>query len=185
MTPDVADRCRNDEEEADGLALMQEAGAAILAGVDRRAGMWVVAAITRIVDAWGRLAPERRNDVIAEGREAGTTAAARVHAELQAFFAADPAQQRTTPLEIVRSLRREATRVLRAAGIPGIERDPFEVRSFPDDEYGLVPRSLADLGDEELAPMLMAWGIGKSKALRAQAARHQRPVPDAERDRSL
>jgi hypothetical protein len=157
------------EDEAAGLALMQEAGAAILAGVDRLAARWVVDAVTRVLDAWGRLPPDRRSDVLAEARDAGDTGAGRVHDELETFFATDPVQQRTTPLEIVRSLRREATIVLHAAAIPGVERDAFEVRSFPDDEYGLVPRSLAELGDEDLAPMLMAWGLGKAKVLRARA----------------
>ena len=77
-------------------------------------------------------------------------------------------EQRTTPLAIVRSLRREPTAVLQAVGIPAVERDEFDTRAFPDDEYGLVPHSLADLGDEDLAPMLMVWGVGKSKALRAR-----------------
>jgi hypothetical protein len=157
------------DDEADGLALMREAGTAILTGVDRLAARWVVDAITRVLDAWGRLSPDRRSQVVTEAREAGAAGAVRVHDELETFFATDPAQQRTTPLEIVRSLRREATSVLHAAGIPGVERDGFEVRSFPDDDYGLVPRSLADLGDEDLAPMLMAWGLGKAKVLRARA----------------
>jgi hypothetical protein len=157
------------DDETDGLALMHEAGTAILAGVDRLAAGWVVDEVTRLLDAWGRLPPDRRSQVEADAREAGAAGAVRVHDELATFFATDPAQQRTTPLEIVRSLRREATSVLHAAAIPGVERDVFEVRSFPDDDYGLVPRSLADLGDEELAPMLMAWGLGKAKVLRARA----------------
>ena len=60
--------------------------------------------------------------------------------------------------------------------MPPVERDVFEERSFPDDDYGLVPHSLADLGDDDLAPMLMAWGLGKAKVLRARAAR--RPPHD-------
>jgi hypothetical protein len=158
------------DDEAEGLALMREAGTAILEGVDRLAAAWLVDAVTRILDAWGRLAPDRRSETMAEARTAAAAGAARVHRELESFFATDPARQRTTPLEIVRSLRREATAVLRAAAVPPIERDMFEERSFPDDDYGLVPRSLADLGEDDLAPMLMAWGLGKAKVLRARAA---------------
>ena len=69
--------------------------------------------------------------------------------------------------------RFEATAVLEAAGIAPVERDPFDTRSFPDDEYAIVPRSLADLGDDELAPMLMAWGIGQVRRCSA----HEQPVP--------
>jgi hypothetical protein len=162
-------RGQMNDDEAEGLAVMRSAGAAIVAGVDRLAASWVVDAVTRILDAWGRVDPDRRAAVITNARRAGAAGAARVHDELEAFFATDPAEQRTTPLEIVRSLRRDATVVLDAAGVPGIERDEYEVRFFPDDEYGLVPRSLADLGDDELAPMLMAWGVGKAKVLRARA----------------
>ena len=76
--------------------------------------------------------------------------AVRTVAELRDFFATDPAWQRTTPLAIVRTLRREATSVLAAAGVPPVERDPFDTRSFPDHVYTLVPQSLADLGDDDL-----------------------------------
>ena len=99
----------------------------------------------------------------------------RTVAELRDLFATDVARQRTTPLAIVRSLRGEATGVLAAAGIPPVERDPFDTRSFPDDVYALVPQSLADLGDDDLAPMLMVWGIGKSKVLRARTTGSEPP----------
>jgi hypothetical protein len=86
----------------------------------------------------------------------------------------DAAAQRSTPLAVVRSLRAEATEVLEAAGVPAVERDEFEVRSFPDDRYGIVPRSLGDLApaDDDLAALLMVWGVGKANVLRARALRH-------------
>lgn len=163
------------EEEAEGLALMEEAGGAIVAGVELLAPQWVVGAVTRIVDAWGRLDPSERAAALDQAHAAGAAGAARTVAELREFFAADPASQRTTPLAIVRTLRREATSVLAAAGIPPVERDPFDTRAFPDDVYALVPQSLADLGDDDLAPMLMVWGIGKSKVLRARTTGSQPP----------
>jgi len=159
------------DDEAAGLALMEEAGIAITAGVDRLAADWVVRVVTGVVDAWGRLDEVARTDTLARARAAGEDGATRVGAELRTLFATDPARQRTTPLEIVRSLRFEATAVLDAAGVAPVERDPFDARSFPDDEYAIVPRSLADLGDDELAPMLMAWGLGKARVLRARALR--------------
>jgi hypothetical protein len=168
---------REDDEAAEGAALMEEAGDVIVAGVDRLAAGWVVRSVSQIVDAWGRLDAGDRAEVLEAARISGAAAAARVVAELRTFFATDPAQQRTTPLAIVRSLRREATEVLSAAGIPGVERDEFEIRSFPDDEYALVPHSLADLGDAELAPMLMVWGIGKSKAIRGRSTRSEPEEP--------
>jgi hypothetical protein len=156
------------DDESAGIALMEQASAAILAGVDRLAAAWVVAAVTRILDAWGRLDATARASALAAANAAGEAAAARVGRELRDFFATDVTAQRTTPLAIVRSLRGEATAVLADAGVPPVERDEFDTRSFPDDVYGIVPQSLADLGDEDLAPMLVVWGVGKSKVLRAR-----------------
>ena len=83
------------------------------------------------------------------------------------MFELDPAAQRATPLEIIRSLRREATEVLQAAGVPEVVRDPYEVRAFPDDVYGIVLKTPAELGHDELGGALLAWGLGKAKVLRA------------------
>ena len=85
------------------------------------------------------------------------------------MFALDPAAQRVTPLEIIRSLRREAAAVLREAGVPEVVRDPFETRAFPDDVYGIVLKSPTELGEDELGGALLAWGLGKAKVLRARA----------------
>jgi hypothetical protein len=147
-------------------ALMAEGARALVDGVERLGGAWVVGAVTAIVDAWGRLDDATRAEALARAQVAGAQAAARVSAELQALFALDPAAQRATPLQIVRSLRREATEVLAAAGIPPVERDEYEERSFPDDVYAIVPKSAADLGDDDLGGALLAWGIGKARVLR-------------------
>jgi hypothetical protein len=157
------------DDEASGAALMAQASAAIAEGVEGLAAGWVTRVVADLVDAWGGLEPAAREATLEAARRAGAEGAARVNADLRSLFATDPAEQRTTPLEIVRSLRFEATAVLEAAGVPEVERDPFDRRSFPDDLYGIVPRSLADLGDEDLAPMLMAWGLGKARVLRARA----------------
>ncbi len=138
-------------------------------GVERLGAAWVVRAVTLIVDAYGRLDPFTSEQALAAARAAGPEAAARVASELRALFALDPSDQRATPLEIIRSLRREATTVLEAAGIPPVERDEFDSRAFPDDIYGIVPKSVAELGDEELGGALLAWGLGKTRVLRGRA----------------
>jgi hypothetical protein len=153
----------------DPEALMAEGAQAIVEGVERLAADWVVGMVTKIVDAWGRLDPSARAAAIDNARAAGNGAATRVAAELRQLFAQDPAGQRATPLEIVRSLRREPTAVLAAAGVPEVERDPYEIRAFPDDIYGIVPKAVADLGDEDLGGALLAWGIGKARAVRRRA----------------
>ena len=79
-------------------------------------------------------------------------------------------QQQATPLEVVRSAYREPTAVLAAAGVRPIVRDEFDERAWPDDIYGLVPRTLGDLGDPELAPLHLAWGMAKATVIRARRA---------------
>jgi hypothetical protein len=50
-------------------------------------------------------------------------------------------------------------------------RDEFAERAWPDDDYGLVPDTLADLGDDDLAPLHLAWGVAKATVVRARRAR--------------
>ncbi|MSO78862.1 MAG: hypothetical protein EXQ79_04565 [Acidimicrobiia bacterium] len=157
------------DAEAAALERLHTLGETIVDGVERSLPAWVVAHVRRVVDAWDRLdAPERARAETA-AREAGTAASARVTAELCVLMALDPAEQRATPLEIVRTATREPTAVLQAAGIPGVVRDAFDERAFPDDLYGLVPNTLGDLGDETLAPLHLAWGLAKTAVLRARS----------------
>jgi hypothetical protein len=155
--------------EADGFALMAQGAGRLIEGVARLGPAWVVRAVTTLVDAWGKLDSAGRADAIAAATAAGEQAAVRVETELRTLFALDPAAQRATPLEIIRSLRREASAVLHAAGVPEVVRDPFETRAFPDDLYGIVLKSPAELGDDDLGGALLAWGIGKAKVLRSRA----------------
>lgn len=145
---------------------MAEAEARILEGVEHNAAPWVVRQVVMIVDAWGRLDGEERARVMTDAAGAGEAAKTRVSGELRALFARDPADQRATPLEIVRTLRWEASGVLARAGVAEVERDAFEERAFPDDVYGIVPRGLGDLGDSDLHAVLMAWGVAKARILR-------------------
>jgi hypothetical protein len=149
---------------------LADAGAAIVEGVERELPGWVERQVRRIVDAWGRLDPARRAATLEDARDAGAAAGARVTARLRELFAADAAAQTSTPLEVVRTAYREPTEVLQRAGIPLVERDAFDERAWPDDRYGLVPHSLGDLGDPDLAPLLLAWGMAKAAVLRARAA---------------
>jgi len=140
-----------------------------VAGVARCGPAWVVGSVTRLVDAFGRLGAQERAAAIAEAETAAAPAVEAVVASLRDLFARDPAEQRTTPLQIVRGLVAAPTAVLQAAGVPGVVRDPFEERAFPDDEYDLVPRTLGDLGDPDLGPLLLAWGLAKAAVLRSRA----------------
>ena len=155
-------------DERRGLELLREAGDAIVAGVERELAGWVERSVTHILDAWGRTSRDVRARAERDALVAGRTATARITEELRALFALDPEQQRSTPLEIVRRAYREPTAVLAAAGIPPVERDEFAERAWPDDTYGLVVHGLGELGDEELAPLQLAWGMAKAKVVRAR-----------------
>jgi hypothetical protein len=157
---------RDDAERA--ARRLADAGAAIVEGVERELPRWVEREVERIVDAWGRLDAAARDTIRQDARVAGAAAGVRVTARLRDLFAADAAAQTSTPLEVVRTAYREPTAVLERAGIPPVERDEFEERAWPDDRYGLVPHSLGDLGDADLAPLLLAWGMAKAAVLRAR-----------------
>lgn len=156
------------EDEARALSRLEESAAAIVAGVETWVPRWVQTQVTRLLDAWGRAAPDRRARAEAEAVEAGNAAAQRVAGALRELFATEPERQPATPLEIVRTVYREPTRVLAAAGVPPVARDEFDERSWPDDRYGLVPRTLADLGDPDLGPLQLAWGMAKATVIRAR-----------------
>jgi hypothetical protein len=163
-----------DAAEERGTALMAASGPAILEGVKVNASRYVFARSVAVLDAWSGARPTREGDRDVEAarlHDAAEAARDRVVSELEALLALDPSAQARTPLEIVRSVRREPTEVLAAIGVGAIARDPFEERALPDDPYALAPRTLADLGDDDLGPLQLAWGLGKSTVLRARAAR--------------
>ena len=145
---------------------LSEAGTAIIAGVERCLPGWVEREVDRILDAWGRLAPAARERAREEATAAGVAATQRVSEALAQLLAADPAEQTATPLEIVRTAYREPTQLLVSLGVPPVVRDAFDERAWPDDRYGLVPRSLGELGDDQLAPLHLAWGLAKARAMR-------------------
>jgi hypothetical protein len=158
-------------ERARGDALLAAAGRAIVGGVERLAVGWFVGRVADRFDAAaaaGYVDPASRPAVLAEAEAVAGQSRDRVVAELRALFAENPAAQRMTPLEIVRSLAADATRVLDGAGVPAVARDAAQERAFPDDRYDLVPATLSDLGDDELGPQLLAWGMGKALVLRAE-----------------
>jgi hypothetical protein len=147
---------------------LREAAVALVDGVGRALPAWAARSAERLLVAWGRLEPERRRVVVEEARQAGERAARRVAAELGALLALDPAEQRATPLQVIRTAVVEPTRVLAATGMPDVVRDAFDERSWPDDRFGIVPRTLRDV-DPDLAAVHFAWGMAKAAVLRARA----------------
>jgi hypothetical protein len=149
---------------------LRAAGDAILEGVGRELPGWIIRSVDRIIDAWGRLTPAEVDAARAGARSIGPIAAERVAGELRALFEADPADQWSTPLNIVRTAYLEPAEVLEHYGIPPVVRDSFDERHAPADRYDLSPRAMADLGDPDLGPVLLTWGMTKAKVLRARVA---------------
>ena len=104
--------------------MVQEASAAILAGVERELPGWVTRQVARVVEAWGS-DPQTRARADADASRAARLATTRVVGELTRLFALDVEAQGATPLQVVRSAYREPTQVLEAAGVPPVRRDDF------------------------------------------------------------
>jgi len=155
-------------DEATAAERLAEASEALIEGVGAALPAWAARVADTLLTAWGGLDADRQREAVADAGEAGEQAARRVAAGLRDLLALDPAEQRATPLEIIRSAVAEPTAVLAAAGVPDVVRDPFEERAWPDDRFGLVPRTLRDL-DPDLAAVHFAWGIAKAAVLRARA----------------
>ena len=153
--------------EADEAARvrLREASDAMVDGVEAAVAAWTVRQVTRLLEAWDGLSVERRAAALDEAAAAGREAGRRIRAELAAVLALDPDAQAATPLEVVRSAVREPSAVLAGAGVPEVVRDEFDERAWPEDGYGLVPRTMRDL-DEDLAAVHFAWGVAKAQVLR-------------------
>lgn len=82
---------------------------------------------------------------------------ATVERRLAELLAADPGEQRTTPLTVLRSSVAPVTELLRDAGVPPAQRDEVEARLAPEDVYGIGPAAFADLGPE-VAEAGLRWG---------------------------
>ena len=151
------------------LQQLRDAEAQIVAGTVAALPGWVVRGVDRIVTAWGRCTEIEIAELSRAAEMAGHEAAIRVGQELNRLFIVPLREQRSTPLLVVRSSFKEPTAVLADFGIPGVVRDPFDERVNPEDIYGLAPQGMADLGNSDLGPLLLAWGMSKARILRSSA----------------
>lgn len=128
---------------------------------------WVSGCVERVMGGSdGELSSEvEKEEVLAAALEAGRWAADLLGEQIRFLLASDVDEQRTTPLEIVRAAVVYPTAVLRVAGVKASGRDSFAVERFPDDDYGLTPSSLGELGPE-IGELAMAWGAAKAMAHR-------------------
>ena len=140
----------------------------LAAALADRLPLWVEESVERVMRAWSGSVPD---EVSVQARAAGEQARDAVGGAIHELLAADLDHQRTTPLALLRSAVRYPTAVLRAAGVPPVERDDFATAAFPEDDYDLAPASFTDF-----APALSELGIrwGAAKAFEHKR-RHPRP----------
>jgi hypothetical protein len=127
---------------------------------------WVRRSVERVARAW---AGEVASPVLSRADEEGARAVAEVGPELRRLLTADVDAQWTTPLSLLRGVVRYPTAVLTEAGVPPVVRDDYDERHFPDDRYGLTPRTFADV-DPSLHDLGLRWAAAKA---RASMARHR------------
>jgi hypothetical protein len=146
------------DDPADAAALARYADALADAVVAALPG-WAERAVAERCRAWSGHPPSA--EVAQAARTAGATIVREVEAPLRALLEQDVDEQRSNPLAIVRAAVPHLTAVLRAAGVPPVERDAHAERLFPDDVYDLVPAAFADL-DESVHEPGLVWGAAKA-----------------------
>ncbi|HXW34597.1 MAG TPA: hypothetical protein VEJ87_08450 [Acidimicrobiales bacterium] len=124
-------------------------------------GPWIERSVTDVAQAWGGLEPGTESELLHEAAKLGANVAREVESALEALALSDVDSQTTTPLSVVRAATAAPTALLRAVGVPPIERDVFSIERFPDDIYGLVPPSLGAI-DPSLNELAITWGAAKA-----------------------
>jgi hypothetical protein len=147
-----------DDGERDDLRRLADYASELAAGIEDALPSWVQRQVARVMVAWTGSVPD---DVRDEAARAGRAARDELGPTVRALLELDIDDQRTNPMTIVRSAAAYPTAVLRAAGVPPVERDANAVRQFPDDDYDLVPTRFADL-DPGLHERGIHWGAAKA-----------------------
>lgn len=141
---------------ADDENKLAEYASALADGIDAELDDWIRQAIA------SRVSSSAGADAV-EGLTSAAIADARadVVPRVRTLLATDIADQRTGPLDILRSGVRHITAALDALGAPRRPRGDFEQRAFPDDHFDLSPASFADVAPSLHEPGLM-WGAAKA-----------------------
>jgi hypothetical protein len=139
-------------------ASLDDYAEALAAGIEQALPGWVVKSVERIMAAWAGNVPDAaRRAAVRAGQEAQSQTGAAIRDLLET----DIADQRSTPLTLLRQAVCYPTAVLRQAGVPPVERDRFARTAFPDDDYDLSPATWADI-DPRLSELGIAWGAAKA-----------------------
>ena len=141
-------------------AALAAAGGALADAVTAALPGWVERTVRELLVAFAGAADAA---AVARARDAGRRAADEVGPELHRLLAADVDRQWANPLTLVRRAGSVPAAVLAAAGGPGVVRDEYDEAHFPDDVYGLTPRTFTDL-DPSLRDVAIVWGAAKARA---------------------
>lgn len=154
------------DDPGDAAALAGYA-AALAQGIETHLPRWVERVVAERHRAWAGAVPE---EVAVAACTAGEVAVAEVVPQVRELLDRDVDAQATGPLALLRSAVVHPTRVLRAAGVPPVERDPVAVHIHPHDVYDLVPASFADVHPDLHEPGL-TWGAAKAHVVLARRRR--------------
>lgn len=141
---------------------LHSASAALGEAVAARLGPWVRQCVIERAEQSGRAigrGEERAADLAAR------RATAEVVPRMRALLEADLDAQADTPINVLRRAVPYATDALRELGVPPLRRDRFTTERFPDDDYALVPATMAVLG-EDVGELAIVWGAAKALAHR-------------------
>lgn len=144
---------------------------------DPRAGA-LLEAVVRVYPAWlrGRMTQISggAQGAVEATERAVAAASAWLHDALATLLATDPDEQRSNPLQVIRSASRFANAELAVLGVDAPERDEFDTRAMPDDTYALGPLAWIDLG-QDVHEAGIEWGAWKAATVimrrRAEATR--------------
>ena len=80
---------------------------------------------------------------------------------LCALLATDVDEQRSNPLQVLRSATLPVTEFLMSLGVPAVKRDEFESRAMPDDVFAIGPLAWVDMGGD-VHECGITWGAWKA-----------------------
>jgi hypothetical protein len=152
---------------SDEEAALQRYSDDLVRAVEAALGEWVHRRSRAVLQAQGRAIDDEAARAI-DG--AARDATRDVTARLRELVALDIDEQRQNPLSVLRDAVAYPTQALRALGATPVERDEFDRRTFPDDDFALTPAAFADFGPT-VHEAGLAWGAAKAYVhLRRRAA---------------
>lgn len=124
----------------------------------RVASPWLERCVVETAERQLGVCPE---ELRADAGEMAARVGPRVVAAVDELVSADVDEQRGNPLALLRRATQHPTDLLGSAGVPAVRRDAFAVERFPDDHYGLVPATWADVHPDLHEPGIR-WGAWKA-----------------------